>query len=67
MLAIQAKAFSLLLVALLIVDALAFQGRYRDEVGGRILSFASAISPTHWTGMGGGRDWSTPGQPRPRR
>lgn len=63
MLAIQAKAFSLLLVILLIVDAAAFQGQYRTLVGGKLASFASAVSPTHWTGMGGGRDWQNPGTP----
>lgn len=64
MLGLQIKAFSLLLVVLLIVDALAFQGQYRTVVGDKLASFASAISPTHWTGMGGGRDWSTPARPR---
>jgi hypothetical protein len=64
MLSLQVKAFSLLLLVLLIVDAAAFHGEYRDLVGGKLASFASAISPTHWTGMGGGRDWATPGTPR---
>ena len=63
MLGLQIKAFSLLLVVLLIVDAVAFQGQYRTLVGGKLASFASAVSPTHWTGMGGGRDWATPGTP----
>jgi hypothetical protein len=63
MLALQVKAFSLLLVVLLIVDAVGFQGQYRNLVGGKLGSFASAVSPTHWTGMGGGRDWATPGTP----
>jgi len=60
MLALQVKAFSLLLVILLIVDAAAFQGQYRTLVGGKLAAFASAVSPTHWTGMGSGRDWSQP-------
>jgi hypothetical protein len=64
MLGLQIKAFSMLLVVLLIVDAVGFQGQYRTLVGGKLASFASAISPTHWNGMGGGRDWSTPGSPR---
>jgi hypothetical protein len=64
MLALQVKAFSLLLVILLIVDAVAFQGQYRTLVGEKLASFASVVSPTHWTGMGGGRDWSTPGPHR---
>lgn len=64
MLALQVKAFSLLLVLLLIVDAAAFHGQYRTLVGEKLLAFASAVSPTHWTGMGGGRDWSTPGRHR---
>jgi hypothetical protein len=63
MLALQVKAFSLLLVVLLIVDAVAFQGQYRTIVGGKLATVASAVSPTHWTGMGGGRDWATPGTP----
>jgi hypothetical protein len=64
MLGLQVKAFSLLLVILLIVDAAAFQGQYRTLVGGKLVSFASAISPTHWTGMGNGRDWSKPAPSR---
>jgi hypothetical protein len=64
MLALQVKAFSLLLVVLLIVDAAAFHGEYRTLVGGKLASFASAVSPAHWNGMGGGRDWATPGTPR---
>jgi hypothetical protein len=63
MLGFQIKAFAFLLVLLLIVDAAAFQGQYRILVGGKLATFASAISPTHWTGMGGGRDWSSPGTP----
>jgi hypothetical protein len=61
MLGLQVKAFSLLLVLLLIVDAAAFHGQYRTLVGEKLVSFGSAISPTHWTGMGGGRDWANPG------
>jgi hypothetical protein len=64
MLALQIKGFSLLLLVLLIVDAFAFQGQYRTEVGGKLAAFAYAVSPTGWTGMGGGRDWATPGTPR---
>jgi hypothetical protein len=64
MLGMQIKGFSLLLVVLLIVDAAAFHGEYRTLAGDRISSFLSAISPTHWNGMGGGRDWATPGRPR---
>jgi hypothetical protein len=64
MLGLQVKAFSLLLLVLLIVDAAAFHGEYRTLVGGKLASFASAVSPTRWTGMGGGRDWATPGTPR---
>jgi len=60
MLGLQIKAFSVLLALLLLVDAFAFQGEYRGRLGG----FLASISPTHWTGMGGGRDWSSPGRPR---
>ena len=48
----------------LIVDAAAFQGQYRAVVGDELGSFASAVSPTNWSGMGSGRDWSTPARPR---
>ena len=63
MLGIQIKAFSLLTAILLIVDAAAFHGEYRGIVGGKLAAFASAVSPTHWTGMGGGRNWANPGTP----
>jgi uncharacterized membrane protein len=65
MLGLQVKAFSLLLVVLLIVDAAAFHGQYRTIVGGKISSILSAISPSHWGGSGGGgggRDWANPGR-----
>jgi hypothetical protein len=68
MLGLQMKAFSLLLVVLLIVDAAAFQGQYRTIVGGKLGSILSVISPGHWGGggggssSGGGRDWSNPGR-----
>ncbi|HEV2816391.1 MAG TPA: hypothetical protein VGW40_04105 [Allosphingosinicella sp.] len=64
MLAIQLKAFALLLAVLLLVDALAFQGAYREEYGGRFLHFLGAVSPARWTGFGSGHDW---GDQRPRR
>jgi hypothetical protein len=64
MFATQIKGFALLILVLLIVDALAYQGQYRVIVGGRLVSFASAVSPTHWTGMGEGRDWREPGPHR---
>jgi hypothetical protein len=65
MLGLQIKAFSLLLVLLLIVDAVGFQGQYRTAVGGKLASFASIVSPSHWGGSGSsGRDWSTPGPHR---
>jgi hypothetical protein len=66
MLAIQIKAFALLTALLLVVDAIAFQGAYRVEYGGRIVHFLAAISPTHWTGFGSGHDWGDQ-RPRPRR
>jgi len=61
---IQVKAFALLIVTLLIVDALAFAGHYRGEVGGRIGSVLSAIAPGNWHGLGQGRDWSAPKPPK---
>jgi hypothetical protein len=67
MLALQVKGFSLLLVVLLIVDAAAFHGEYRILVGDKLGAFASAVSPTNWNVGGGGRNWASPGQPRPRR
>jgi hypothetical protein len=66
MLAIQIKAFGLLLAVLLVVDALAFQGAYREEYGGRALHFLAAISPANWTGFGSGHDWGDQ-KPRPHR
>ena len=60
MLALQVKAFSLLIAVLLIVDAIAFHGEYRGAVGEKLGAFFSTVSPTHWSGMGGGRDWSQP-------
>lgn len=57
MLAIQMKAFALLGAVLLLVDALAFGGAYREEYGGKFVSFLIAISPTHWHGFGSGRNW----------
>ena len=60
MLALQVKAFSLLTAVLLLVDAVAFHGEYRGVVGEKLGAFFSAVSPTHWTGMGSGRDWSKP-------
>ena len=63
MLALQVKAFSLLIGLLLIVDAIAFHGAYRGVVGEKLGGFLSAISPTHWS-LGGGRDWSSPGPHR---
>ena len=66
MLAIQMKAFALLLAVLLLVDAIAFQGVYREEYGGRALHFLAAISPARWTGFGSGHDWGDQ-RPHPRR
>ena len=66
MLAIQIKAFGLLGAVLLLVDALAFQGAYRVEYGGKFLHFLGAVSPTNWTGFGSGHDWGDQ-RPRPRR
>jgi len=63
MLAVQVKGFSLLLVVLLLVDAVAFHGQYRMVVGDKLGAFATAVTPTHW-GMGGGRNWASPGTPR---
>ena len=50
----------MLIALLLIVDTVAFHGEYRGIVGEKLGNFFSAVSPTHWTGMGGGRDWSKP-------
>jgi hypothetical protein len=66
MLGIQIRAFALLTAVLLIVDALAFNGVYRDQYGGKLLSVLAAISPTNWTGFGSGHDWGDQ-RPRPRR
>jgi len=66
MLAIQIKAFGLLLAVLLVVDAVAFQGVYREEYGGRVLHVLAAVSPANWTGFGSGHDWGDQ-KPRPRR
>jgi hypothetical protein len=60
MLAIQIKAFALLAVVLLIVDAAAFHGEYRGMVGEKMAKFARAVSPAHWHGLGQGRNWSSP-------
>ena len=43
MLGLQIKAFSMLVVVLLIVDAVGFQGQYRTLVGGKIASYASVV------------------------
>ena len=66
MLAIQIKAFALLTAVLLLVDAVAFQGAYRVEYGGKIAHFLSVISPAHWTGFGSGHNWGDQ-RPRPHR
>jgi len=63
MLGLQIKAFSLLLVVLLIVDAAAFQGQYRTIVGEKLASIVSAVTPSSWNAPKGGRDWSSPGAP----
>ena len=63
MLGLQIKAFSLLFVILLIVDAAAFQGQYRTMVGGKLGSIASAVTPSSWNMPQGGRDWANPGSP----
>ena len=62
MLAIQIRAHVMLIASLLLVDAAAFQGAYRQEIGGLLLRAVTAASPTHWGGSG--RDWSHPGRPR---
>jgi hypothetical protein len=56
----QIKAFSLLLAVLLTVDAIKFHGEYRTMVTDKIGSIAHKITPRHWSGLGGGRDWSAP-------
>ena len=50
-------AFALLLT----IDAVRFHGEYRTYAMEKVVKFARAISPSHWTGIGSGRDW---GQPR---
>ena len=62
MLAIQIRAHAMLIASLLLVDAAAFHGAYRQWIGGHLLSTMSAASPTHWGGSG--RDWRNPGKPR---
>ena len=57
---IQVKAFSLLAVVLLIVDAAAFHGEYREIVGHKIASAWKAVTPSHWNGLGSGRSWTRP-------
>jgi hypothetical protein len=64
MLALQMKAFALLGVVLLLVDAAAFHGEYRGRVGHGIAYVWAKVTPSHWHGMGGGRNW---GSPRPSR
>jgi hypothetical protein len=63
MLGIQLRAFALLTVVLIIVDAAAFKGAYRQVAGEKMGSFLAAVSPTHWHGFGSGHDW---GDQRPR-
>jgi hypothetical protein len=63
MLAIQIRAYALLTAILLLVDAFAYHGAYRQEVGGRVMRVLSAISPAHWS-AGSGRDWRNPGRRR---
>jgi len=64
MLVLQVKAFTLLFLVLLIVDAMAFDGAYRQATGERLGNFFAAVTPTHWHGLGQGRDWSAPKPPR---
>lgn len=64
MLGMQVKAFSLLLAVLLIVDATAFHGQYRDIALTKLSHVFAAISPSHWHGLGQGRDWSAPPPPK---
>ena len=63
MLAIQIRAYALLTAILLVVDAFAFHGAYRQEVGGKVMRVLSAISPAHWS-VGSGRNWRNPGPHR---
>ncbi|MEA3030738.1 MAG: hypothetical protein QOG13_2063 [Sphingomonadales bacterium] len=64
MLGFQVKAFTLLLLVLLVVDAAAFQGAYRQAAGEKIGHFFAAVTPARWHGLGQGRDWSAPKPPR---
>jgi hypothetical protein len=63
MMGLQIRAFTLLAVILLIVDAAAFHGEYRDAAGHKLVWFWNKVSPAHWHGLGRGRDWATPGTP----
>jgi len=63
MVAIQIRAYALLTAILLLVDAAAFHGVYRQEVSGKVMRVLSAISPAHWS-LGSGRDWRNPGHQR---
>lgn len=63
MLAIQIRAYALLTAVLLLVDAFAFHGAYRQEVGGKVMRVLAAVSPAHWS-IGSGRDWRNPGHHR---
>jgi len=55
----QVKAFALLFVMLLFVDALAWRGEYRNRAVSEVASFVGSMH-----GLGPGRDWS---RPRPAR
>jgi hypothetical protein len=61
MLAIQIRAYALLVACLLVVDAAAFHGAYRQEAAGRMLRALSAVSPAHWT-AGPSHDWRNAGR-----
>lgn len=58
--AIQIKAFLLLFFILLIVDALAFHGEYRQHAARQVAAFFHKVDPSQWHGLGQGRDWSQP-------
>jgi hypothetical protein len=60
MFAFQMKAFALLGCVLLLVDALAFHGEYREIVGHKIALVWHKVTPSNWNGMGGGRNWGSP-------
>jgi hypothetical protein len=60
MMATQIKAFSLLFMVLLAVDALKFHGEYRMIATDKISAIVHKMSPSHWNGLGSGRDWSAP-------